>query len=224
MFLLFLFLSAITMTRAAQVAAQIQYRIPVNWQLPPGQVNIVIPATPEWAHDVVADALRIWNDAQVWFKEKYFNTGEVYRFTEYVSGVEVRFVYRDQTSCGTIVEAPNGRVISLLLTNIHNVTLPSGLVTRCAEHELGHILGLGHTSVDDDLMSTSGAGPATPSTLDLYAVHLLAGGLKQRTTVTLPSDIAYAAVPEFLDPAVTVAAVLVVLAVVVRRGKTASLR
>lgn len=45
--------------------------------------------------------------------------------------------------------------------------------------------------------------PAVPSTLDLYAVHLLAGGLKERTIVTLPSHIPYMAFPGFVGPTVT---------------------
>jgi hypothetical protein len=207
----------------AQVATETQYTIPVNWQFPAGEVKIAIPATPKWAHDAVLDALRIWNEAQLWFKEKYFKTGEVYTLIESASGVQVVFVYKDQDHCGVVLDTPRGRVISLRLTDSYNKTLSAVVVTSCAAHELGHILGLGHASVRPELMSDL-VVPAAPSTLDLYAVHLLAGGLKDRTIVTLPSDIAYVAVPEFLDPTFAVAAILVLLAVVVRRRKPARLR
>ena len=192
--LLLLFLSAKNMAPTVEADAQTQYTIPVNWQLPPGQVNIAVPATPEWAHDAVLDALRIWNEAQLWVKEKIFKTGEVYMFSESASGTEVRFVYRDQSGCGAVLDTPKGRVISLRLMDSFNKTISPVVVTSCAAHELGHILGVGHTSVHLDLMSGL-VIPAAPSTLDLYAVHLLAGGLKERTIVTLPSDITYARAP-----------------------------
>lgn len=221
--LLSLFPLARSTTPMAQAATETQYTIPVNWQLPAGEVKIAIPATPKWAHDAVLDALRIWNEAQLWFKERYFKTGEVYTLIESASGVQVVFVYKDQDHCGVVLETPGGRVISLRLTDSNNKTISAVVVTSCAAHELGHILGLGHASVKLELMSDL-VVPAAPSTLDLYAVHLLAGGLKERTIVTLPSDIAYVAVPEFLDPTVTVAVIIVLLAVVVRRRKAARLR
>jgi len=135
----------------------------------------------------------------------------------------VRFVYQDQSSCGAVLDTPKGREVSLRLTDSFDNMISSPVVTSCAAHELGHILGLGHPPVELDLMSAL-VVPAAPSTLDLYAVHLLAGGLKERTIVTLPSDIAYVAVPEFSDLTVTVAAVLVSLAVVVRRRKAAGIQ
>lgn len=198
--LLLLFLSARSMDLTVEVNAQAQYTIPVNWQLPPGQVKIAVPATPKWAHDAVLDAMRIWNEGQLWFKEKYFKTGEVYTLIESASGIEVRFVYRDQSNTGTILETPKGRVISLRLTDSNNNTISDAVLASCTAHELGHILGLGHTSVHLDLMWGL-VVPGAPSTLDLYAVHLLAGGLKERVIVTLPSNIPYVAVPEYADSA-----------------------
>jgi len=201
--LLLLALSARGMAPTVEVNAQAQYTIPVNWQLAPGQVKIAVPATPKWAHDAVLDAMRIWNEGQLWFKEKYFKTGEVYTFSESVSGIEVRFVYRDQSTTGVVLESPRGRVISLRLTDLNNNTISNVVLASCSAHELGHILGLGHTSVHLDLMGGLVA-PGAPSTLDLYAVHLLAGGLKERVIVTLPSDIPYVDLPEYVDGVRTV--------------------
>jgi len=191
------------MALTVEVGAQAQYTIPVNWQLSPGQVNIAVPATPKWAHDAALDAMKIWNEGQLWFKEKYFKTGRVYTFSESASGIEVRFVYRDQSSTGVVLETPKSRVISLRLTDSNNNTISSVVLASCAAHELGHILGLGHTSVHLDLMSGL-VIPGAPSTLDLYAVHLLAGDLRERVIVTLPGDIPYVAVPEFLDSTRTI--------------------
>jgi len=196
--LLLLYLSAGDMALTVEVNAQEQYTIPVTWRLPPGQVKIVVPATPRWAHDAVLDAMRIWNEGQLWFKEKYFKTGEVYTFSESASGVEVRFVYRDQGSTGVVLETPAGRMISLRLTDSNNNTISRDVIASCSAHELGHILGLGHTSVHLDLMWGL-VVPGVPSTLDLYAVHMLAGGLKERVIVALPSGIPYVSVPEYVD-------------------------
>jgi hypothetical protein len=186
------------MSLTVEVNAQAQYTIPVSWQLAPGQVKIAVPATPKWAHDAVLDAMRIWNEGQLWFKEKYFKMGEVYTFSEFASVIEVRFVYGDQSSTGAVLETPKGRVISLRLTDSNNNTISNVVLASCSAHELGHILGLGHTSVHLDLMGGL-VVPGAPSTLDLYAVHLLAGGLKERVIVTLRSDIPYVAVPEYVD-------------------------
>ncbi len=196
--LFLLFLSAGSMALKVEVNAQAQYTIPVRWELAPGQVKIAVPATPKWAHDAVLDAMRIWNEGQLWFKEKYFKTGEVYTFIESASGIEVRFVYRDQSTTGAVLETPKGRVISLRLTDSNNNTISDAVLASCTAHELGHILGLGHTSVHLDLMGAL-VIPGTPSTLDLYAAHLLAGGFKERAMVTLPSNIPYVAVPEYAD-------------------------
>ena len=217
--LLLLFLSASSIAPTVQADDQMQYTIPVNWQLPPGQINIVVPATPGWAHDAVLEAMRIWNDAQLWFKDRYFKTGQVYAFTESASGIEVRFVYQDQSSCGAVLDTPKGREVSLRLTDSFDNMISSPVVTSCAAHELGHILGLGHTSTRLDLMGGL-VIPAAPSTLDLYAVHLLAGGFKERTIVTLPSDIAYVAVPELADFTIIVAIFSVFLAVAITRWKS----
>ncbi len=198
MVLLLLSLSAGGMAPTVEVNAQAQYTIPVRWQLAPGQVKIAVPATPKWAHDAVLDAMRTWNEGQLWFKKKYFRTEEVYTFSESASGIEVRFVYRDQSTTGAVLETPKGRVISLRLTDSNNNTISNVVLASCSAHELGHILGLGHTSVHLDLMAGL-VVPGAPSTLDLYAVHLLAGGLKERVIVTLPSDIPYVSVPEYVD-------------------------
>jgi hypothetical protein len=65
-------------------------------------------------------------------------------------------------------------------------------------HELGHALGLDHATGKDDLMYTGvdqlPPSYSLPSTLDLYALWLLASGTDQRV-VSLPISIPYALPP-----------------------------
>jgi hypothetical protein len=73
-------------------------------------------------------------------------------------------------------------------------------------HELGHVLGLGHanaTYASDVMAHGLWSSRMQPSTLDLYAIHMLAEG-QYGGVVTQPSTIPYTffgglAVPEFLS-------------------------
>jgi len=63
-----------------------------------------------------------------------------------------------------------------------------------ALHEFGHVLGLDHTNIATDLMSTSINLGALPSTLDLLGIHTLAQGLTL-SLVTLNDSIPYLEMP-----------------------------
>jgi hypothetical protein len=194
---LFLVLSASSLVNVhGQV--QTQYSIPVHPAQVGFNVDIQIPSQPAWAHQAVLDAMGIWNQAQTWFKETYYPTGRAYKFAESPSGnIHVIFEYLVDSYCGS-----TGDDIRLVLSNGKNETQSPAVVTSCALHEFGHLLGLEHTKVSRDLMSTDPwSPPSYPSTLDLYAVHMQCEGLVTvRKTVYLPNDIPYMTVPEEAVP------------------------
>jgi hypothetical protein len=210
---LFLVLSASSLTH---VHAQTEYYIPVYTQLgvASGRVGVVIPADPKWAHDAVLDALGIWNQAQVWFKETYFPTGQTYDFTESSTGIQVQYLYGVCGGCGSmrLNYTSQALFVQVGITDENKNTNSPLTVTTTAEHELGHALGLKHTEVEGDLMYPVGTANLlyVPSTLDLYALHVLATGLNVKNVIVLPSDIPYMtppeeALPEFPNPIVLLA-------------------
>ena len=207
--LLFFILLVVTPTSQAQADAT--YTIPLlggRWTT--YTIRVRIPAEPAWAHDAVLNAMQVWNEAQDWFKETYYPQGKVYSFTESSTAqVNVRWVSADHC-CWAYVLVSGHRITTGVPIDLTTDLGPghTGLLTATATHEFGHALGLvdlyylvkdGEPLSHDLMWGTMYAW--RPSTLDLYAVHVLAEGSTPER-VTLPSNIPYqevplSAIPEF---------------------------
>ena len=196
---------------AVQVYAN-SYQIPIRGSgYPTLTVSVEIPRG--WASDSVRQAMQIWNQAQIWFAKTYFSNGKVYTFTE--SGAQYVHVIwapynpayggRAQSNC--MANDAEGAIrgmncsVSIVLTYSNGTNLTPATILHGALHEFGHVLGLRHPDpniLPEDLMNPEWPDiPAlAPSTLDLYAVHLLANAIGTTSSlvggvVTLPANIPY---------------------------------
>jgi hypothetical protein len=160
-----------------------------------------------WAHDVVLSASLVWNQAQVWYQETNSSTGAVYTFVEANNGSATISFNMPQAYSGIAVGwtnykfAPSSRMIiastqTFLDPNVFNSSQENNATTRqsafwLALHELGRVLGLGSVLDSQDIMDplwTSNRATPMLSTLDIYALHVLASG-GVPNFVTLPSSV-----------------------------------
>lgn len=175
-------------------------------------IGVKIPATPAWMRGVVLDAMAAWNQAQKWFTERYFPDGKVYTLVESDAGkISVRFQNLSQGPqyCAlgqeTVPVRHGSNIVSgdmVLTAYCKNQALSRDVVFVVAVHEFGHALGIGHVTFEEphDIMRTWFEVDMQISTLDLYAVHLLASGSVQAEVVTLPDSIPYELVPFLAIP------------------------
>lgn len=195
------------------------------------EIGVAIPASPAWAHGSVLDAMNIWDRAQQWFASTYYPKGknnELILSEQVAHGSEatppehtVLVSFGDFASGESIAEESASISSNHIFTSAavklprsyHGQALNDSYVpwlTRLATHVFGHVLGLDDATGFCDLMTSQATcdTPNLPSSLDLYAIHVLAEG-SMPSTVTLPSDIPYGlvpatAIPEFLMPLGTV--------------------
>jgi hypothetical protein len=193
----------------APVHASTQPSIPIDGRYSTLTIKIYIPTTPKWAHDVVLNATIAWNRAQLWNLQN--GTGTLYQFVETDDGsatAKVSFSmpapYASIAVGWTMYKfAPGSRtnVISTqtyLTPTVFNEAQADNVTARhyafwLALHELGRILGLGSVLDGKDIMEpryTPERISEVPnlSTLDLYALQVLAGG-SAPTFVTLPDGL-----------------------------------
>ena len=170
-----------------------------------------VPAQPTAARDIVARAVEIWNQAQLWFKTTYFPKGNAYTFLIGKHPANVLVDFSDYWSvsnyCPSIplgVEGcttlrwnlANNITQAIVFLDTKRLTQPNNDSIFLVLHEFGHALGL----PDLPLTPTSTCQfqdllclyylDQYPSTLDLYTLHELAGGNRQ-TIASLPSNIPY---------------------------------
>jgi len=179
-------------------------------------IPIFVPATPSWAHNATLRAMNDWNEAQDWFASTYYPQSTYYNLVEgdNNSKAQVQLLDTVSTDYTTLKIVPrfqknNATIVSVVIhvgTRVDKV-----LFHEVVMHELGHVLGLGHVKccIQEDLMypvaNQYAARQYFPSTLDLYALHVLAVERTIPTSVMLPEHIQYLTVPEqiFARSAVT---------------------
>jgi len=178
---------------AARPVYACTYSIPVVGRWQSLQVGLDIPPAPLWARDLILNASRVWNFAQLWFQRIYSPGGSVYRFVDSSTGnvtisfgvpaafasIAVGWTEYAFEGATTIVGAHvflDGNVFG-------DVGEPNASALdfgfRIALHELGRVLGLGSLIDGLDIMDPVGtvnaaAQPPLISLIDLFALHVLA--------------------------------------------------
>jgi hypothetical protein len=200
-------LAFITLT---PVHASTEPSIPIQGRYSVLTIKIYIPTTPKWAHDVVLNATLAWNKAQLWNLQNNPPT-TVYQFVETDDGTATSTVSFSMPAAYASIAvgwttykfAPGSRTSiastqTYLTPTVFNEAQGSNATARSyafwlALHELGRILGLGSILDGKDIMEpryTSARVAQVPklSTLDLYALHVLAQG-SAPNFVTLPDGV-----------------------------------
>lgn len=149
--------------------------------------------------------MQVWNQSQIWFKQTYFASGQVYFLVsaDKKAEITVRFigvnVHGNYAGLTNFTSWKNNQIMGVLIT-IAGITtsIPNTdeeeAIRSVTLHEFGHALGLGHAPLPADIMSLY-ANAESPSTLDLYAVHVLAEG-STPPSATLPTQIPYMIPPD----------------------------
>ena len=171
-------------------------------------IKVHVAGGQAWQRNETLQALQLWNEAQLWFAAKYFPNSSVYTFKEGDRHATVQVILLNTaTVVGTIqgwtdYSARNG-IMESAKVQIGAKNTKEALLTLSL-HELGHVLGIGHvTCCMKDLMNAHPVdrqGDPIPTTLDLYAVHVLATSNSTPTAAYLPSNIPYETVPELAAP------------------------
>ena len=183
--------------------------IPINGRYSVLRIKIYIPLTPKWAHDMVLNATIAWNRAQLLYLQNN-PSATIYNFVESVDGTATSTVsfsmpaaYASIAVGWTNYEFAPGSSTSIISTQTYlTPTVFSNAQANNATarlyafwlalHELGRVLGLGSVMDGKDIMEPryfAARVDEAPqfSTLDLYAVHILAQG-SSPSFVTLPDD------------------------------------
>lgn len=170
-------------------------------------ISVYVPGAPSWSHNATLRAMSDWNKAQAWFARTYYPQSPFYTLIDgdRSAPAQVQLVNATSSDYTTLKIVPrfqkdNATIISVV---VHVGTkVDSVLFHEVVMHELGHVLGLGHVKccIQEDLMYPI-ANPYTarqyfPSTLDLYALHVLATERIIPSSVTLPDHIQYVTVPQ----------------------------
>ncbi|MGA3406948.1 MAG: hypothetical protein ABSD49_14555 [Candidatus Bathyarchaeia archaeon] len=163
-------------------------------------IQVYVSGGEAWQQNQTLQALQLWNQAQLWFNKEYFPNSSVYTFEVGDSSAPVQVTLLNSS---TIVEnilgwtdyrAQNGVMqsakVRIAATNSRYAVLV------LSAHELGHVLGLGDDVIccKEDLMNAfpiTNNVSAFPTTLDLYALHVLATANSIPSFVWLSNEIPY---------------------------------
>ena len=148
--------------------------------------------------------MQVWNQAQVWFAREYFPNSSVYMFEVGDSSAPVQVKLLNSAAvvgsiqAWTDYHAQNGTMESASVQI--GAKNPADAILVLSVHELGHVLGIGHVSCcEKDLMNAypvHNSASYIPTTLDLYAVHILASSDLVPNQVLLPNKVPYQTMPE----------------------------
>ena len=201
--LIFIFLSTYPVS-----ASQSTFVIPLEggrWRR--YSISVYVPRAPSRAHNATLRAMSDWNAAQAWFASTYYPGSPYYVLLkgDNSSSAQVQLLDTHSTDYTTLKIVPrfqkdNATIVSVV---VHVGTIADQvLFHEVVMHELGHVLGLGHVKCcyQEDLMypiaNAYAARQYFPSTLDLYALHVLAIERTIPLSVMLPMHIQYLTVPE----------------------------
>lgn len=182
--------------------------IPIIGRYSTSVIPLYIPPYPKWAHDVVLNAAIAWNNAELWQRQNN-NSASFYSFVETDDGTATSTISfsMPQAYAGFAVGWTNynfavGSRTSIVGTqtfldpSVFNPSQEGNMTAwryafRLALHELGRIQGLGSVLDDQDIMDPRGTPQQAKeapklSTLDLFALHILALGNSPQF-VTLPA-------------------------------------
>ena len=168
-------------------------------------ISVSIPAAPTWVADALRIAMANWEAAQLWFAQTYFptQTGAIFSFTTIPNSSQPQLTIEYVPDEGQFwtgnTEVPiSGPIVNETILLVQNRLTAPGDVIQVAQHELGHVLGLDHTTYMQDLMypamdALSGGPPVQPSTVNLYGVFMLAEGcvFAPEQRAAMPSWIPY---------------------------------
>lgn len=189
-----------------------------DFDWPTSVIPVYIDGGPSYARGAVLFAMKEWNFGQQWFQSTYSLPAKaIYQFVasnDSASPIQVTF-NETQTNPNWLGYAQTHYwynssnmfykatcQVSLDLTQSSGEPITDVWMKSTAMHELGHCLGLWHTTYTGDLMYERGGEPydlKTPSTLDLYSVYEIEG-LKYGeipSSLALPSGIPYTRAPSF---------------------------
>lgn len=209
--ILLLILCLITVLPLVQAAPA--RSIPVNGRYSTLAIGVRIQQEPRWAHDVVLDAMLVWNQAQEWYAyDRNLHDGPIYQLFESSIG-NVTVCFRVPTSySGFAMGWTEYKFASFSKTSIisaqvflgekifsgaqENNSTARQYAFRLALHELGRVLGLGSIIDGRDIMDPRDPSHLTTqqsliSTLDLYALHTLASGGNVPAFIHLPGSVTY---------------------------------
>jgi hypothetical protein len=183
--LLILFISIANFIPMAQAEPQIE----INFFLKNGLMGFYVdPLTPKVMKDKAGLALHIWNSAMRWYVEGYTRDKFSPIFLHLVESKEeadvlISFFINENTN---ILGYAKTYIANNFLQSAEiHINLPPSVAADESEyrtvavlvHEVGHVLGLGHANLKEDIMyPTYDENPPNyglPSTLDLGAVYRL---------------------------------------------------
>ena len=164
--------------------------------------------------EAVKDSIKLWNDVIDNFAElfgyEYLSSLNLKLASSSNTDVEIEYKQSLQNACGRtyISHTDNGEIVhSVIEVSTSCVGQDYEAALTVIAHELGHALGLGHSTNEEDLMYEYYVEPRPPSTLDLYALAIVYEWIDDGTfsapssgTLSLPYTIAYQYLPAQSPP------------------------